>query len=525
MSTKKEYRSLNFTEKNKLITDRENGMSYDKLAQKYKVAKSTISGIMKRKETIIEKSTWKVSSKQRRVRKAKFEQLEERVYEDFIKLKESPFKVVTNTWITERALQISAELGLVRFMASNRWLQRFKERYNLSAQQSSGESAKVNMDSVQNWLEKNKDVLLKYKPNDIFNCDESGLFFKMLPNKTVHFKGEKCHGGTQSKQRLTVHFTTNMSGTEKLPPLIIGKTRRPRNFPKLQKGKCHFSLSQLGCYYRHNRKAWMDSSLFEEYLKLLQAKFSKENRHILLLLDNFIAHKLNHLNLNNVKLLFLPANTTSVSQPLDQGIIRSFKAHYRKDLLNHYWNLIKVDKVPKEVDVWLAIRLILDAWRKVNSETIHNCFKKALPGIHSNGEDGYDSDATEIEQPFTSDQVEIQPDVVKHFFSSTSQFDDYVQFDDDLLIGDDLAKTNHPDEAMDVDEQSGEEDEEPEEEMISNKQAIDAVLLLLRHSTQNGLGSSPIIANLTSHFNDLTAKTINSKRQSNIDSFFKPISK
>jgi len=60
----------------------------------------------------------KVSSKQRRVSKAKFDQLEDRVCEDFIKLKESQFKVVTNTWITEREFQI---LALVGINASNRW--------------------------------------------------------------------------------------------------------------------------------------------------------------------------------------------------------------------------------------------------------------------------------------------------------------------------------------------------------------------------------------------------------------------
>jgi len=61
-------------------------------------------------------------------------------------------------WITEQALRISAELGLDGFKASNRWLQSFKERHILTAQRSSGEWANVDVDSVQDWLEKNKDV-------------------------------------------------------------------------------------------------------------------------------------------------------------------------------------------------------------------------------------------------------------------------------------------------------------------------------------------------------------------------------
>ena len=50
-------------------------------------------------------------------------------------------------------------------------------------------------------------------------------------------------------------------------------------------------------------------------------------------------------------------------QELDQGIIRSFKENYRKDLLNNYWKLIKANKETKEVDVLFAFMLILDAWR------------------------------------------------------------------------------------------------------------------------------------------------------------------
>lgn len=60
----------------------------------------------------------------------------------------------------------------------------------------------------------------------------------------------------------------------------------------------------------------------------------RQERHVLLMLDNAASHgKEKDYQLSNVQVKFLPANTTSHLQPLDQGIIRTFKAHYRRYLL------------------------------------------------------------------------------------------------------------------------------------------------------------------------------------------------
>ena len=107
---------------------------------------------------------------------------------------------------------------------------------------------------------------------------------------------------------------------EKLKPLVIGRSENPRAFKNMNKCK-------LPATYRWNKKAWMTSSLFEEYLNDLNHKMKKSNRSILLLLDNATPHV--DLPLSNVKLVFYPPNCTSHIQPLDQGIIRSFKAYYK----------------------------------------------------------------------------------------------------------------------------------------------------------------------------------------------------
>jgi hypothetical protein len=68
------------------------------------------------------------------------------------------------------------------------------------------------------------------KPNDIFNADESGIFFNLLPSKTLATRRDKCHGGNKSKGRITALLCANSDGSEKLTPLIISKCAKPRCF-------------------------------------------------------------------------------------------------------------------------------------------------------------------------------------------------------------------------------------------------------------------------------------------------------
>ena len=52
--------------------------------------------------------------------------------------------------------------------------------------------------------------LTRMKPGCFF-------FFCSLPDKTHAFKGEKCTGGKQAKDRLTVLVAANMDGSENEP--------------------------------------------------------------------------------------------------------------------------------------------------------------------------------------------------------------------------------------------------------------------------------------------------------------------
>jgi hypothetical protein len=80
----------------------------------------------------------------------------------------------------------------------------------------------------------------------------------------------------------------------------------------------------------------MTGLICEEYLQWLNNKMEAEQRHVLLLMDNFSGHELGvqlvggQQGLSNVRIEWLPPNTTSFWQPMDQGIIASFKLQYRR---------------------------------------------------------------------------------------------------------------------------------------------------------------------------------------------------
>ena len=120
----------------------------------------------------------------------------------------------------------------------------------------------------------------------------------------------------------------------------------------------------------------MDGVLFEEWVRDLNKKFESEKTKVGLIIDNCPAHPIIN-NLSHIKLLFLPPNTTSVSQPMGQGILRCYKANYRKRLVKLILCSLDSNKPLPKVSLLTALQLLASAWNKVSQATIVNCFKKA----------------------------------------------------------------------------------------------------------------------------------------------------
>nr|XP_047142836.1 tigger transposable element-derived protein 4-like [Hydra vulgaris] len=210
-------------------------------------------------------------------------------------------------------------------------------------------------------------LLLNYKLENIFNADEFGLFYQCLPNKTYHLSQEKCIGGKNSKVRLTGIAGGSATG-EKLPMFVIGKSKNPR---------CFKHIKQLPCTYKNQLKSWMTGDLFTEWVMKLDSFFCAQDRKVALLVDNCSAHP--HIEgLSNINLIFFPPNTTSVLQPMDQGVIRSLKAHYRHKIVRLCIKAVDNNELMPKISILQAMKDLVSSWNAVSKETVINCLKKLV---------------------------------------------------------------------------------------------------------------------------------------------------
>lgn len=156
-------------------------------------------------------------------------------------------------------------------------------------------------------------------------------------------KGLATHqieGKKEDKARITVVVTSNGDGSERVPLWIIGTSHNPHCFN-------HINHSLLGCHYRNNKTAQMTTDIMIEFLERFNRKTHCHNRRVALLLDNFSAREAavrtlgGEKGLSNVRITWLPKNTTPHHQPNGQGFIQALKAHTRHRFLS--WQIVEYD--------------------------------------------------------------------------------------------------------------------------------------------------------------------------------------
>jgi hypothetical protein len=73
-------------------------------------------------------------------------------------------------------------------------------------------------------------LLKTYNTKDIFNCDETALYWKQVPDRSLTTKSLPRQ--RQQKARISALFCYNTDSSEKLYPWFIGTAKKPHAFAR-----------------------------------------------------------------------------------------------------------------------------------------------------------------------------------------------------------------------------------------------------------------------------------------------------
>jgi transposase len=511
LSDSKKYELCLFADANNKMTRKQ---YVDWIEQKWgdKVNESTITRILKKKEEIL--NTQVTNPNVKRHKNLTVPQLE-LALKEFVLINQNR-AILSEAILIEKAKQIANGLGVeegtLKYSAG--WLHRFKKRNGIQEQKLQGEASSADLNAITEALPMLKNKCDLYPLERIYNMDETGLFYRLEPDRTL--ATQRLSGRKKNKERLSIALCTNSDGSHKLKPLIIGKFKKPRCFNNV-------NLNNLEMKYCNNTKAWMLATTFQDWLQEFDSDIAKKygSEHVLLILDNCPSHKINGLALSNVDVHFLPPNTTSKIQPMDAGIIMSFKRHYRHLHIKWILNQIEGGEDIKDLkmDVLQAIQFIIKSWEEVSPQTIHNCWR------HTN----ILSDRMNVDLTNPSDDptvIELSQAITALNLSDAMPIGEYLdnpeertvyEVPDDDKIVEVLVEMYK--EQPEVDANDFEEDDSVEQVSISASEATKNLEIVRAFLLQQENSSEQIklINSLNRYIN---LKKLNTMKQPTIDSYF-----
>ena len=238
--------------------------------EKYGIGRSTVADIKKNKEKILKFKTEMVQmGVKRKVKVMKLgddKKLDQAVYLWF-KQKRMEGVPISGAMLREKASELCRRLcGETTFTASEGWKWRFCKRHGIRKLSIQGEKLSGDQEQADEFVASFRTFVEErnLSLNQVFNCDETGLNFRLLPNCTLAAGFEKIAAGRKkSKDCVTLNLCSNASGTIKLPVHLIGTAQRPRCFKKV-------NMKLLPVKYTNQKNAWMTTEQFKVgFIKIL----------------------------------------------------------------------------------------------------------------------------------------------------------------------------------------------------------------------------------------------------------------
>ena len=210
-TSSKNRNCLSLTERMEAIRLLNTGLSARKVAIQLGVGRTQINDINKKKRKIEDEFEKNANPDSKRTCHRTYEDINNLTWTWFQDVRIRKFQI-SGPLIQERALSFAKELGITTFKGSNGWLGSFLKRHNIVFRTMSGERGDVDLTTVTDWKDRVPTIIDDYSPEDIFNMDETGLFYRDSTRNGYVVKGEDCGGGKHSKERITVALCASMTG-------------------------------------------------------------------------------------------------------------------------------------------------------------------------------------------------------------------------------------------------------------------------------------------------------------------------
>jgi hypothetical protein len=114
---------------------------------------------------------------------------------------------------------------------SSSWLKGFKARQSIKSRKKYSEAADVDLKAYTKVIHNVQVCTSEYPLSDIYNIDESGLYWKMVPD--ISLLTEQLFGTKKEKAWISLAILANRDSTERLKMWIIGNTKRLRCFKNI----------------------------------------------------------------------------------------------------------------------------------------------------------------------------------------------------------------------------------------------------------------------------------------------------
>jgi DDE superfamily endonuclease. len=246
-------------------------------------------------------------------------------------------------------------------------------------------------------------------------------------------------------------------------------------------------------------------------------------------MDNFSAHEAavdkirnSTTPLTNTLVIWLPPNTISKYQPLDQGIIRTWKAFWRREWVQFMLTEYDAGRDPlQEVNILIAIRWAIRAWNfDISEKTIINCFYRALAletrvGKGQSLPPPLDDIAEGITRLQQRSRIHEAMDIENFLNPDEELVQDSSKTAEELVLSQMQGPTSIEDEDEDADEGEGEAIPQ-----VTISEALEAIRMTRLHEEQDEEGDFEAIQVLNRLERKYLAREVNSRRQGDIRSWF-----